>query len=450
MTLKNRIAFFISILFTLLFGIASYLIVVTFADFRKEEFRERLKEKALASIKMLIDVKEIDSELLKIIDDNSLNKLYDEKTLIFDSNYQLLYSSLTDVTISWTQQDLDFLKENKTLFKRDGDNEVYGVYYDTHHQDYYALISANDAIGKRKLEFLVYLVTGAYILFTILAWILTFYTVKRLLVPLQALQSNITNINENNLATRIDAKVNTKNEIDAIASEFNQMMDRLEMAYQKQRDFTAQASHELRTPLARMSAQLENALSQAPENERGNYGTLLKNVNQLTDLINSLLLLSKAEANNPYLLETVRIDEVIYASVEKMHLQYPDFKATFEISDSVLTDHLLLVKGNDKLMEIAISNLLKNAYLYSDNARARIRIEQKNERLQVVISNSGALLSTTDQQCLFESFSRGSNAKDKSGLGLGLKITQRILAASGFQIHYNIENDLNSFRIIFY
>jgi two-component system sensor histidine kinase ArlS len=324
------------------------------------------------------------------------------------------------------------------------------VYYDTHHQDYYALISANDAIGKRKLEFLVYLVTGAYILFTILAWILTFYTVKRLLAPLQALQSNITNINENNLATRIDAKVNTKNEIDAIASEFNQMMDRLEMAYQKQRDFTAQASHELRTPLARMSAQLENALSQAPENERGNYGTLLKNVNQLTDLINSLLLLSKAEANNPYLLETVRIDEVIYASVEKMHLQYPDFKATFEISDSVLTDHLLLVKGNDKLMEIAISNLLKNAYLYSDNARARIRIEQKNERLQVVISNSGALLSTTDQQCLFESFSRGSNAKDKSGLGLGLKITQRILAASGFQIHYNIENDLNSFRIIFY
>ncbi len=100
-------------------------------------------------------------------------------------------------------------------------------------------------------------------------------------------------------------------------------------------------------------------------------------------------------------------------------------------------------------MEIAIANLLKNAYLYSDNARARIRVEQKNGTLQVVISNSGELLSVTDQERLFESFSRGRNAKDKVGLGLGLKITQRILAASGFRIQYNIENNLNSFRIVF-
>jgi two-component system sensor histidine kinase ArlS len=449
MTLRNRIALFISLLFTLLFGVACYLIVVTFADFRKEEFRERLKEKALAHIKMLIDVKGIDSELLKIIDENSLNKLYDEKTLIFDSNYQLLYSSLTDVTISWTQSDLDFLRENKTLFKRDGNNEIYGVYYDTHHHDYYALISANDEIGKRKLEFLIYLVTVAYLLFTILAWLLTFYTVKRLLTPLQSLQNNIITINENNLATRIESKNNTKNEIDLIAREFNQMMERIEVAYQKQRDFTAQASHELRTPLARMSAQLENGLSNAPENEKAIYNSLLKNVNQLTELINSLLLLSRVEASSQDFKETVRIDEVIFTCVEKMHLQYPEFKATLEIADSVLTDHFLLVRGNDKLMEIAISNLLKNAYLYSDNARAQIRIEQKNEKLEVTISNNGPLLSPGDQSRLFESFARGNNSKDKIGLGLGLKITQRILAASGFTIHYGTENNLNSFRIIF-
>jgi two-component system sensor histidine kinase ArlS len=135
--------------------------------------------------------------------------------------------------------------------------------------------------------------------------------------------------------------------------------------------------------------------------------------------------------------------------VEKMHLQYPEFKATLEIADSVLTDHFLLVRGNDKLMEIAISNLLKNAYLYSDNARAQIRIEQKNEKLEVTISNNGPLLSPGDQSRLFESFARGNNSKDKIGLGLGLKITQRILAASGFTIHYGTENNLNSFRIIF-
>ena len=101
MTLKNKISFLISLVFSILFAIAAFIIFYLFSNFRKVEFESRLKEKAFSSIKLLVEVAQVDRQLLKIIDQNSINKLYDEKTLIFDSSYQLIYSSLDDAKIKW-------------------------------------------------------------------------------------------------------------------------------------------------------------------------------------------------------------------------------------------------------------------------------------------------------------------------------------------------------------
>ena len=79
MTLKNRISLLVSLLFTILFGLASTVIFVLYSNFRKEEFRDRLQIKALSNIKLLVNVKEVDDDLLKMIDQKSNNKLHDEK-----------------------------------------------------------------------------------------------------------------------------------------------------------------------------------------------------------------------------------------------------------------------------------------------------------------------------------------------------------------------------------
>lgn len=111
MTLKNRISLLVSLLFTILFGLASTLIFVLYSNFRKEEFRDRLEIKALSNIKLLVNVKEVDDQLLKMIDQNSINKLYDEKTLVFDSHFKLIYSSIDDAKINWSIDDLKYLKK---------------------------------------------------------------------------------------------------------------------------------------------------------------------------------------------------------------------------------------------------------------------------------------------------------------------------------------------------
>ncbi|MFD2942343.1 HAMP domain-containing sensor histidine kinase [Flavobacterium notoginsengisoli] len=451
MTLKNRISLLVSLLFTILFGLASTVIFILYSNYRKEEFRDRLEIKALSNIKLLVNVKQVDNQLLKIIDQNSINKLYDEKTLVFDSNFKLIYSSIDDAKINWSIDDLKYLKKNKTFFKQQGDYEVYGVFYDTNDKDFYALISATDDYGKKKLLFLRYTLIISYIFFTCLCWVITSFTVKKVMNPLNAFHQKIKNINENNLDTRIESK-STKNEIDLIADEFNFMMDRIELSYQRQKEFTAHASHELRTPLSRMTSQIENAVAD-PDTKPKNksfLNAILTDVNHLSELINSLLILSKIDNREVENHEVQRIDEILFSSIEKINKSFPDFVILFEMEESEDLDTALEIKGNKNLLEIALSNVLKNACVYSDNKQAKVKISTDRYHLIVSVSNTGDTLSEAEQKNLFQPFMRGKNSKGTSGFGLGLRIVQRILTLHKANITYSVTNiNTNLFQLFF-
>jgi two-component system sensor histidine kinase ArlS len=226
-------------------------------------------------------------------------------------------------------------------------------------------------------------------------------------------------------------------------------MDRIEHAYQKQKEFTAQASHELRTPLARISGLIENELNLTDTKNKSLLNSVLQNVNQINELINSLLILSKVEAKNNQVTELARVDEAIYSSIEKTHSENKNFKINFEIVNSQNLENLLQVKSNQALLEIVFSNLLKNAYQYSNTMQASVKVQEKDGRLQVTISNTGETLTKEEQKKLFEPFSRGNNSKNKQGLGLGLRITHRILSVYNFTISYQASPNLNEFIIVF-
>jgi len=452
MTLKNRISLVVSLLFTILFGLASTVIFVLYSNFRKVEFRERLEIKALSSIKLLVNVKELDDQLLKMIDQNSINKLYDEKTLVFDSNYKLIYSSIDDAKINWSIEDLKYLKKHKTFFKQQGNYEVYGVFYDTNDKDFYALISATDDYGKRKLLFLRYTLIISYIFFTCICWVLTSFMVKKAMSPLRIFHQKIKNINENNLDTRIASESN-KNEVDLIANEFNFMMDRIEISYQKQKEFTAHASHELRTPLSRITSQIENTISDSSTSDKGKsfLRTILSDVNQLTELITSLLVLSKIDNNNQENDEVHRMDEILFSAIESVNKSFPDFVILFDMEESDNLDTALEIKGNKNLLEIALGNVLKNACAYSDNKQAEVKISTYENQLIISVLNTGKTLSETEQKNLFQPFMRGENSKGTSGFGLGLRIVNRILTLHKAQIRYSVpKENTNLFQLIFH
>lgn len=452
MTLKNRISLLVSLLFTVLFGLASAFIFLLYSNFRKQEFNDRLEIKALSTIKLLANVRNDDYQIMRLIDKNSINELSDEKTLVFDSNFNLIYSSIDDAKINWSVSDLKFLKKNKTFFKKQGANEFYGIFFKTNAKEYYVLISANDSYGKRKLVYLEYILIISYLIFTALCWLLTSFTVKKLMQPLSSFYQKIKNINENNLDTRVQAKSN-KDEIDLIATEFNFMMDRIEVSYQKQKEFTAHASHELRTPLSRITSQIENKIAgnEFDSDSKSFLNTILSDVNQLTELIHSLLILSKLENKKYDNKETYRLDEILFSAIEKLKKTYPDFSILFEIEESENLDAALEIHGNKKLLEIAILNILKNACVYSDNKQAEVKISCQGQNLIIAVSNSGKTLDKKEQENLFQPFMRGKNANGTSGFGLGLRIVQRILTLHKATIVYSVtQKNTNLFQLIFH
>lgn len=440
MNLKHRFSLTFSLLFSLI--LASLLLAVfsLFSNFRKDEIQNRLKEKAQTTVQLITKVKAEDYTLLKLIDSNTIYSLYNEKTLIFDDNYSLIYKSIDDAVINWDTSLLQKIKRTGYIYLTDREYDIVGTRIVQDGKDYLVLVSAEDQAGNRNLVYLKYLFIAAFLLGLVMVWTLSFYTSKRALLPLDEFKSKVQNISENNLSTRLDYP-NRKDEISELTAAFNTMIERIDKSFQYQKSFVGNASHELRTPLTKISAQLENLAQNPdfPEKFDRTIESIKEDTQQLSDIVTSLLVLAKLENDKAVRpLTEVRIDEIIFSSAEFFRKFYPDFKIHFEIMNETGKDDKLEIKGDEALLKIAVSNLLKNAYLYSDNKQADIKIIQKNEHIQLTIANSGETPDASDTDKLFGSFIRGSNAISGKGFGLGLSIVKRIVQYHDAEIHYLI------------
>ena len=227
------------------------------------------------------------------------------------------------------------------------------------------------------------------------------------------------------------------------------MLQRIEKAYQKQREFTAQASHELKTPIARIIAQLENITANVNDEQKTQILNVISNAVDLNELIQSLLLLTNLDNRPKFEQHQIRIDAIIDTTIEKVCKQYTDFKIHYSIEPKEIIYELLSVKSDAKLLEIVFINLFKNAYLYSENKELSVHISEMNQKLIITLSNDGLVLSSAEQLHIFEPFVRGQNSGNNAGLGLGLRIIERILTHYHFQISYRIINNKICFELRF-
>jgi signal transduction histidine kinase len=449
MQLKHRVPLLFSFLFSIVLASVMMTVYYLFSDFRKIEFKDRLSEKAETTVKLLLEVKEVDDQLLKIIDRNSINRLYNEKTLIFNERMQLIYSSIDDAKVNWSAEELSAIKQHKEVFRKDKEYDVLGFYYKFNGKDFYTLISAEDKYGNRKLSYLKFLLFGAFVIGTTMAWLLSFYLNKKALQPLDTLRRQMQEITSKNLIIRV-REPKRQDEIKALTQSFNQMLDRIDKAYKSQRDFTSNASHELRTPVARIVMQLENLINRKDleDDVRTTLLSVLEDTYQLSDIISSLLLLSRIEhAPGSTAFQKIRLDEIIFKTSSRISKMHPDFKLHFEIENQTSNDLTMEVDGDEMLLEIAVLNLLNNAYAYSDNQTVRCVLKQQKDTLVLTMVNNGAVPDKRDTTALFNTFSRGNNIKNKPGSGIGLSIVQRILHHHQAAIAYDIP-DSNTNKII--
>src|SRR4051812_42337794 len=188
MQLKHKVPLFFSFLFSLVLAIVMLTVYYLFSNFRKAEFKDRLAERAETSIKLLLEVKEVDKQLLKIIDQNSINKLYNEKTLIFNNSMQLIYSSIDDAKIAWRAADFNAIKQHKEVFRQTKDYDILGIYYKYNGKDFYSFIAARDIYGISKLRYLRLLLFASFLISTTIVWVISFFLSRKTLRHLDALR----------------------------------------------------------------------------------------------------------------------------------------------------------------------------------------------------------------------------------------------------------------------
>lgn len=452
MSLKRKIALNLSIAFSLLFGIVMVVIYMSFNDFRRDEFKERFRQRLEFTSHFIAKSKDFEEEAPVFFNENSDNILLNETILIFNSQKELIYSTIKDRNVTWDNALLKELDDKKVIYSEKTVPEIYAALRTINGENYYILTSAYDTNGNSKLAYLKYLLITAYVMSALLIGFFSYYFMGQFLKPLEDLNQEISEVTAHKLTTQIPVR-DSNDEINVLAKSFNTMIGRLDDVFQSQKDFTASASHEIRTPITRMAFQLENLIKfgdHAPET-LSSLRQIQRDVYQLSDLTNSLLLLTKFDRENiQSIYEEVRIDEVIFESFEAVEKSYPKLKMDFQISEDTSEDALLTIKGVQSLLDIVFINLFKNAAIYSDNMEVDVLITENEQNFLVDVISHGNTIPEEEQVKLFEAFKRGKNSQNISGSGLGLRIVKRILEYHGAEIRYTSPEDLlNKFTVIF-
>ena len=221
----------------------------------------------------------------------------------------------------------------------------------------------------------------------------------------------------------------TGDEVEQLGRTLNEMLDRLESALQRERDFLADASHELRTPLALLRTELELALREGGPAERllEAVRASAHEVDRLTQLTQDLLLIARSDRGKlPVRLETLDAAEVAESVVRRYRWRAND--QGVELVSSVPTG--TEVRGDRLRLEQALGNLVDNALRHGAGP-VRLESVAADGRVELHVCDAGHGFPPSFLPRAFERFSGSRGHGDDGGAGLGLSIVRAIADAHG-------------------
>jgi heavy metal sensor kinase len=244
--------------------------------------------------------------------------------------------------------------------------------------------------------------------------------------PVEAMRARAAAISAETPGERLPVST-THDELERLGVTLNEMLDRLEDALRRERDFVADAGHELRTPLALLRTELELALRQdlSPEELRGAVRVSVEEVDRLAQLAEDLLLIARSERGElPLRVEPVDADELLAAVARKFQ-----WRADAERRPLACEAAAELRVPVDRLrVEQALGNLVDNALRHGGGA-VRLRAEAANGRVELHVEDEGRGFPPAFVEQAFERFSRPDAARERGGAGLGLSIVRMIAEA---------------------
>nr|HET6904410.1 HAMP domain-containing sensor histidine kinase [Ktedonobacteraceae bacterium] len=267
--------------------------------------------------------------------------------------------------------------------------------------------------------------------------------------PVKMITRMANEINATDLRRRLHLQ--RRDEFGELAATFDQMLARLEAAFKRQSQFTADAGHELRTPLTIIELEINRALTQLPPSPA--YRQVLEQIQaeneQMIGIVNNLLLLARADTGRIELhQEEVDLSDIALGAVERLLPVAQQSQITLSTGD--LPE--LLVIGDPQYLKRIVMNLVENGIKYTHGIGTRVRVELACEQGRwgvIRVQDDGPGIAEEHLPYLFERFYRVDKARTHSqkeqscalpdeerpgGTGLGLSIVQWIAQVHGGEV----------------
>jgi len=263
---------------------------------------------------------------------------------------------------------------------------------------------------------------------------------RRALAPVARLTAAVEKIQECNLREPL-SRTGNGDELDRLTEVFNAMAVRLDGSFNRIREFTLHASHELKTPLTVLRGETETALrdeSLSPA-ERERCASMLDELRRLTQIVDGLTLLAKADAGQIALQwETVRLDELVSDNFADAQI----LAETHDIKVALARCEEVSVRGDRHRLRQLLLNLADNAIKYNQpQGRVTMNLRRADGFAEFAIANTGAGIPPEILPRVFDRFFRGDSAHGNTidGCGLGLSIAQWIVSAHAGTIRITSE-----------
>lgn len=280
----------------------------------------------------------------------------------------------------------------------------------------------------------------------IVLYIVIYLAASKAIAPVHQLIRSASGISEANISTRLPLPAN-EDEIYHLARTINELLNRIEISIEQQRQFTADASHEIRTPLAAMRGTLEILLRK--QREPVQYQEKIKEVISQSDRLNQLL---------EQLLQLARIESALIKK-EKIEIKrvIDDTKVKWEKPVKDKGVHLLIdvtenstVMADKALLPIIVNNLFDNAVKYCAD-KGNVSCNWHEDQKCLSFTNDGPGISEAQLPSLFNRFYRVDNSRSSQipGSGLGLAIVKKLCDLQHIRIFINSVPGNTTFSLYF-
>ncbi|HET7765626.1 MAG TPA: ATP-binding protein [Burkholderiales bacterium] len=278
-----------------------------------------------------------------------------------------------------------------------------------------------------------------------------YFLAGRALAPVGAMADKARQITADSLGERLPVR-NPQDEFGRLAGVINDTLSRLHDSFDRLRRFTADASHELRTPLTAMRSVGEVALEATlePARYREVIGSMLEEVDRLTHLVDSLLVLTRADsgATRP-VREVVELSALTGSVADHLRVLAEEKQQSLSVDAGAPVE----ARCDPAILRLGLMNLLHNAIKYTPSGGAihvRAKAGESGQSL-IEVQDSGPGIAAVHRERIFERFYRADAGRsgESAGVGLGLAIARWAVAANGGHIELESEESKGSlFRIV--